>query len=70
MRYLVIIESGQQGFSAYLPDLPGCVAVGQTREEVRNLIREAVDLHLEDMRERGKQVPEPSSESEYFETAV
>ena len=70
MRYVVIVEEGDNGFGAYVPDLPGCVAVGETREEVRRLIREAVELHLEGIREEGLPVPEPSSSSEYVEVGA
>ena len=61
MDYVVIIEKGQTGYGAYLPDLPGCVAAADTIEEVRELIREAAALHLEDMRHRGIAVPPPVS---------
>lgn len=70
IRYVVIVEEGDKGFGAYVPDLPGCVAVGETREEVLRLIREAVELHLEKMREEGLPVPEPSSSSEYVEVGA
>lgn len=53
MRYMVIVEQGDSSFGAYVPDLPGCVAVGETKEEVLRLIQEAIELHLEDMREEG-----------------
>jgi predicted RNase H-like HicB family nuclease len=65
MRYAVIIEEGKNSFGAYVPDLPGCVAVGQTREEVLKLIEEAIEFHLEGLREDGQPVPEPSSSIEY-----
>jgi predicted RNase H-like HicB family nuclease len=68
MRYLVIIEKGKSSWGAHVPDLPGCVAVAETREEVIGLIKEAIDFHLEDLRERGEFVPVPSSESEFIET--
>ena len=58
-RYAVIIEGGGEGYSAYVPDLPGCVAAGDTVEEVQRLIREAIALHLEGMREDGQPIPEP-----------
>jgi len=57
MKYLVIIEKSATGFGAYVPDLPGCVAVGETADEVKQLIREAIGLHLEDFRERGQPIP-------------
>jgi len=58
-EYAVIIERGDQGFGAYVPDLPGCVATGGTREEVERLIRDAIVMHVEDLRRTGEQVPEP-----------
>jgi predicted RNase H-like HicB family nuclease len=70
MRYLVVIEKGQGGYGAYVPDLPGCVAVGDTEDEVRQLIREAIELHIEDLRNRGQSVPAPTSASEYVEAKV
>ncbi len=70
MRYVVIVEQGENGFGAYVPDLPGCVAVGETREEALRLIREAVELHLEGLREDGLPIPEPSSSSEYVDVGA
>jgi len=67
MRYAVVIEKGPTSYGAYVPDLPGCVAVGKTSKEVRRLITEAVVLHLEGMREDGLPIPEPESECEYVE---
>lgn len=67
MRYMVVLERGESSFGAYVPDLPGCVAVGETREDALRLIREAIEFHLENMREEGVPVPEPSSVSEYIE---
>jgi predicted RNase H-like HicB family nuclease len=64
MEYLVIIEEGPTSFGAYVPDLPGCVAVGETREEARQLIREAIELHIEGLREGGEAVPQPHSSVE------
>ena len=61
MEYVVIIEQGDTSIGAYVPDLPGCVAVGESREEVRELIREAIELHLESLRENGETIPEPHS---------
>lgn len=63
MRYLVVVEQGPNSFDAYVPDLPGCVAAGETREEVLALIREAIEFHIEGLREEGHQVPPPSSTS-------
>ncbi len=64
MEYLVVIERGPSSFGAYVPDLPGCVAVGETRQEVEALIREAVEFHIEGLREEGQPLPEPSSTSQ------
>jgi predicted RNase H-like HicB family nuclease len=70
VRYMVIVEQGENGIGAYVPDLPGCVAVGETKEEVLRLIGEAVELHLEGLREDGLPIPEPSSSSEYVEVGA
>lgn len=67
MQYLVVIEQGPTSFGAYVPDLPGCVAVGETREEVTQLIHEAIEFHVEGMREDGLVIPEPHSTSELVE---
>jgi predicted RNase H-like HicB family nuclease len=67
MRYAVIIEEGENSFGAYVPDLPGCVAAAETREEVVRLIQEAIDFHIEGLREDGQPIPEPSSSVEYIE---
>ena len=67
MTYLVVIEKGENSFGAYIPDLPGCAVVGETREEALQLIREAVDLHVSAMRERGDALPEPASSTEYVQ---
>lgn len=64
-KYRVVIEQGRDGFGAYVPDLPGCVAVGDTREEVLALIQKSMALHLELLREDGLPIPQPHSESEY-----
>jgi predicted RNase H-like HicB family nuclease len=69
MRYLVVIEKGRDSYGAYIPDLPGCVAVGDTPDEVRQLIREAIELHIEDLRSRGESVPPPSAAGEYVDAA-
>jgi predicted RNase H-like HicB family nuclease len=65
----MIIERGARDYSAYLPDLPGCVATGKTVEEVKRRMREAVELHLRGMREDGLPIPEPTSTVEYVEAA-
>jgi predicted RNase H-like HicB family nuclease len=67
MRYAIVIERGPTSYGAYVPDLPGCVAAAETREEVLTLIREAIEFHLEEMREDGLNAPEPSSSAEYVE---
>ena len=64
MRYLVIVEEGSTSFGAYVPDLPGCVAAADTREEALALIRDAIEFHLEGLRESGQPVPKPSSTGE------
>ena len=64
MEYLVVIEKGPTSYGAYVPDLPGCVAVGESRTEVEGLIREAIELHIEDLREEGRPLPEPHSTSQ------
>lgn len=67
MRYAVVIEKGPKSFGAYVPDLPGCVAVGSSAEEVKKLIAEAVVLHLEGLREDNLPIPDAVSECEYVE---
>ncbi len=64
MDYVVILEKGKKSFGAYVPDLPGCVAVGKTKKEALRLIREAIELHIEGMRADGLPIPEPSSSIE------
>ncbi len=70
MQYVVLIEKGPTSYGAYVPDLPGCVAVGETEEEVQQLIREATELHIESVREEGQPLPEAHSRSEYVEVAA
>lgn len=60
MDYTVVIEKGETSYGAYVPDLPGCVAVGETLEEVKTLINEAIQIHLEGMREDELLIPEPT----------
>ena len=67
MRYLIVIEKARRGFSAYSPDLPGCVAAGKTRRGVEKLMREAVEFHLDGLREQDARVPSPQSYSTYVE---
>ncbi len=66
-RYAVVIEKGPTSYGAYVPDLPGCVAVGETVEEVTGLIREAIEFHIEGLRDAGEPVPEPTSALTYVE---
>jgi predicted RNase H-like HicB family nuclease len=68
-KYLIIIEKTETGFSAYSPDLLGCVSTGATRPEVEANMREAIEFHLEGMQEEGYPIPKPSSESAYLEVA-
>jgi predicted RNase H-like HicB family nuclease len=70
MRYLVVVEKGPTSFGAYVPDLPGCIAVGETREEVLASIHEAIEFHLEGLKEDGQPIPPPSSSSEVIEVAA
>ena len=70
MRYAIVVEKGPTSYGAYVPDLPGCVAAAQTREEAVQLIREAIAFHIEEMREEGLAVPAPSSSAEYVEVSV
>ncbi len=67
MRYAIIVERSETGYGAYVPDLPGCVAVAETAPEVLALIREAVAFHVDSMRESGEPIPVPSSRVEYIE---
>jgi predicted RNase H-like HicB family nuclease len=69
-QYMVVIEEGKNSFGAYVPDLPGCVAVGETESEVKQLIQEAIEFHLEDLRETGAAIPKPLSKSKYVEVLV
>jgi predicted RNase H-like HicB family nuclease len=70
MRYVVILEKGQTSFGAYAPDLPGCIAVGETQEEVLQLMQEAIEMHLESLKEEGLPIPSPTSSSEYIEVSA
>ncbi len=65
-EYLVVIENSEGSYSAYSPDLPGCVAAGETIEEVRSLMRQAIQMHIESLREHGEPVPPPSSQAEFL----
>jgi len=70
MRYAIVIERADRNYSAYVPDLPGCVATGDTLEETRREIREAIEFHIEGMREDGWPVPEPTTQVAYVEVAA
>ena len=70
MKYPVVIEKAQSNYSAYVPDLPGCVATGATVAEVEAQIREAIEFHIDGMRQDGEAIPEPSSSVEYIEVVA
>ena len=69
-RYMVVVERGETSWGAHVPDLPGCVAVGETREEVLRLIREAIELHIDGPRQDGLAVPTPRSQGEFVEVGA
>ena len=70
MRYAIIIEQGPSSFGAYVPDLPGCVAAAETKDEAIALIKQAIELHLDDLRSTGQPLPKPTSTLEYIEVAA
>jgi predicted RNase H-like HicB family nuclease len=70
VRYAVVIEQAETNFSAYVLDLPGCVATGDTAEDAEKAIREAIEFHLEGMRQDGTSIPLPSSRVDYVEVAA
>lgn len=70
MRFAIVIERAEGNFSAYVPDLPGCVATGATEQHVEANIREAIELHLEGMREDGLEIPTPVSRVEYIDVSA
>ena len=70
MRYAIVIEIAGSNYSAYVPDLPGCVATGGTLEETERSIRDAIKFHLEGLREDGSPIPPPSSRVDYVEVAA
>lgn len=70
MRYLVVVEKGPTSFGAYVPDLPGCIAVGESREEVLASIQEAIEFHLEGLKQDGEPIPAPTSSSEVVDVAA
>ena len=67
MRYLIVVEKTSTGYSAYSPDLPGCIATGSDQPEVEKAIHDAIEFHLDSMREDGDQVPSPTSYSTYVD---
>lgn len=69
-EYLVVVERSDGNFAAYLPDLPGCVVTGDTREETLTLMREAIELHLMGLREDGIPIPAPTTSAEYLAVAI
>jgi predicted RNase H-like HicB family nuclease len=70
MRYLVVIEESETGFGAYVPDLPGCIAAAATREEVKKMIHEAIELHIAGLAEDGLPVPVPHSSPELVDVVT
>ena len=70
MKYLIVIEKTETGFSAYSPDLPGCVSTGATLNEAERDMRDAMDFHLEGLRMEGFPIPQPNSASAYVEVAL
>jgi predicted RNase H-like HicB family nuclease len=70
MRYAIIIEKAEGNYSAYVPDLPGCVATGGSPEEAEREIREAIEFHLSGLREDGLPIPQPSSRVEYVDVTA
>lgn len=70
MRFAIVVEKAERNYGGYVPDLPGCVATGPTVVEVERLLREAIAMHVEGLREEGLPVPEPSSTVEYVEVTV
>jgi predicted RNase H-like HicB family nuclease len=67
MRYAVVIEKSETGYGVYVPDLPGCVAVAESEAEVRELIREAIEFHLDGLQEDGEAIPAPTAHVEYIQ---
>ncbi len=67
MKYLVVVEEGPTSYGAHVPDLPGCIAVGETKEELLSLVRESIEFHLEGLKQDGLSIPQPMSTSEVVE---
>ncbi len=70
MKYLIILEKTETGYSVYSPDLPGCIATGKTQEETQNNMQEAIEFHIEGLQTEGYEIPQPSSVSSYIEVAA
>jgi len=70
LKYMIVVEEGPSSFGAHAPDLPGCIAAGSTREEAIQLIQEAIELHLQDLKDQGRPIPEPSSSGEFVEVVA
>lgn len=70
MRYAIVIEKAASNYSAYVPDLPGCVATGESIQETETMIREAIEFHMEGLRADSLPIPQPSSQVEYVEVSV
>jgi predicted RNase H-like HicB family nuclease len=70
MKYLIVIEETATGFSAYSPDVPGCVATGNTLDEIQREMKDAIAFHLDGLKEEGLQLPEPHTSSSYVEVTV
>jgi len=69
-RYLIVVEKSKNGYAAFSPDVPGCVAAGETRREVKKLMKEALELHFSGLKEEGLKIPKPVSEADYLEVAA
>lgn len=69
MKYMVVIEKGETSYGAFVPDLPGCAAVGESEQEVMDLIQEAIAMHLEDLQYSGQSIPKPVSKSMFVDVA-
>jgi len=70
MRYMVVIEKGETSYGAFVPDLPGCIAIGETEQEVMELIQEAIEFHLVDLQLEGRPIPQPVSKSTFIDVAA
>ena len=70
MRYMVVLEQGPTSYGAYVPDLPGCIAVGESQQEALQLIQEAIEFHLEGLKEEGLLIPLPHSSSTFVEVTT